>query len=149
MSSNTPDAEVLVHTALGMLKGQRNTSIYDDNYYSFECIPFAQPPLGALRFKAPLAGTPWQGVLDCTQKAKKPLQKNPRTNEIEGDEDCLYLNIYAKKLASDKPLPVMVFLYGGGFERGDPTRDLHGPDYFMMKDVILVTIAYRLGPLGG
>ncbi|XP_036329456.1 esterase B1-like [Rhagoletis pomonella] len=148
MSSNSPDAEVLVHTALGTLKGQRNTSIYDDNYYSFECIPFAQPPLGALRFKAPLAATPWPGVLDCTQKAKKPIQKNPRTNEIEGDEDCLYLNIYAKELASDKPLPVMVFLYGGGFERGDPTRDLHGPDYFMMKDVILVTIAYRLGPLG-
>lgn len=42
----------------------------------------------------------------------------------------------------------MVFIYGGGFEKGDPTRDLHGPDYFMMKDVILVTIAYRLGPLG-
>lgn len=140
--------EVLAQTTLGIVRGQYNTSIYDDTYYSFERIPFAQPPLGALRFKAPVAATPWKGVLDCTQKAEKPMQKNPRTNEIEGNEDCLYLNIYAKKLKSDKPLPVMIFLFGGGFEKGDPTRDLHGPDYFMMKDVILVTIAYRLGPLG-
>lgn len=57
-------------------------------------------------------------------------------------------NFILKQLKSDKPLPVMIFLYGGGFEKGDPTRDLHGPDYLMMKDVILVTIAYRLGPLG-
>nr|AME15817.1 carboxylesterase [Bactrocera dorsalis] len=148
MTGNSANAEVLAETTLGTVKGKRNTSIYDDNYYSFERIPFAQPPLGALRFKAPVAATPWQGVLDSTQKAEKPLQKNARTNEIEGDEDCLYLNIYAKKLKSENPLPVMVFLYGGGFEKGDPTRDLHGPDYLMMKDVILVTIAYRLGPLG-
>ncbi|XP_004518271.1 esterase B1 [Ceratitis capitata] len=148
MSNYSTGTAVLVHTTQGTVKGQCNTSVYDDVYYSFESIPFAQPPLGALRFKAPVRASPWPGVLDCTQKAKKPLQKHPRTNEIEGDEDCLYLNIYAKKLKSEKPLPVMVFLYGGGFEKGDPTRDLHGPDYFMMKDVILVTIAYRLGPLG-
>lgn len=90
---------MLAQTTLGTVKGQYNTSIYDDNYYSFERVPFAQPPLGALRFKAPIAATPWQGVLDGTQKAKKPLQKNPLTNEVEGDEDCLYLNIYAKKVS--------------------------------------------------
>ncbi|CAD6996032.1 unnamed protein product [Ceratitis capitata] len=130
MSNYSTGTAVLVHTTQGTVKGQCNTSVYDDVYYSFESIPFAQPPLGALRFKAPVRASPWPGVLDCTQKAKKPLQKHPRTNEIEGDEDCLYLNIYAKKLKSEKPLPVMVFLYGGGFEKGDPTRDLHGPDYY-------------------
>lgn len=52
------------------------------------------------------------------------------------------------QLKSSKPLPVIVFLFGGGFERGDPTRDLHGPDYFMMKPVILITLSYRLGPFG-
>lgn len=41
-----------------------------------------------------------------------------------------------------------MFLFGGGFEKGDPTKDLHGPDYFMMKDVIFVTTGYRLGPFG-
>lgn len=52
------------------------------------------------------------------------------------------------KLNSEKPLPVLVFLFGGGFEKGDPSRDLHGPDYLMQKDIIFVTIGYRLGPLG-
>lgn len=91
---------MLAQTTLGIVRGKCNTSIYDDNYYSFERIPFAQPPLGALRFKAPIAATAWQGVLDCTQKAEKPLQKNARSNEIEGAEDCLYLNIYAKKVSN-------------------------------------------------
>ena len=42
----------------------------------------------------------------------------------------------------------MIFLFGGGFEKGDPTRDLHAPDYFMMKDLVFITVGYRLGPLG-
>lgn len=52
------------------------------------------------------------------------------------------------QLRSEKPLPVIIFLFGGGYERGDPTKALHGPDYFMMKDAVFVTIGYRLGPFG-
>lgn len=49
---------------------------------------------------------------------------------------------------SSKPLPVIIFIFGGAFERGDPSRNLHGPDYFMMKDMIFITLGYRLGALG-
>lgn len=52
------------------------------------------------------------------------------------------------KLNPSKPMPVMVWIYGGGFQMGEASRDLYGPDYLMMENIVLVTIAYRLGPLG-
>uniref|UniRef100_A0A1A9W1E2 carboxylesterase n=1 Tax=Glossina brevipalpis TaxID=37001 RepID=A0A1A9W1E2_9MUSC len=134
---------LVVNTTLGPVKGQQCTGVYDDVYYSFEKIPFAEKPLGSLRFHPPVAKKPWTELLDCTEKPPKPMQKNLLTQQIEGNEDCLYIN-----LKTSKPLPVIVFLFGGGFERGDPSRDLHGPDYFMMKSVILITLSYRLGPFG-
>ncbi|KRK05455.1 uncharacterized protein Dyak_GE28806, partial [Drosophila yakuba] len=51
-------------------------------------------------------------------------------------------------LDSPTPLPLIVFFFGGGFEKGDPTKELHSPDYFMMRDVVVVTVSYRVGPLG-
>ncbi|KAL9889118.1 esterase B1-like [Glossina fuscipes fuscipes] len=139
---------LVINTTLGPIKGQQCTGVYDDVYYSFEKIPFAEKPLGSLRFRPPVAKKPWTEILDCTEKPPKPMQKNLLDQQIEGNEDCLYLNVYCKELKTYKPLPVIVFLFGGGFERGDPTRDLHGPDYFMMKPVILITLSYRLGPFG-
>ncbi|ALC39659.1 alpha-Est5 [Drosophila busckii] len=77
-----------------------------------------------------------------------PLQISFLTHEVIGSEDCLYLNVFAKKLQSAEPLPVMVYLYGGAFKTGEATRTIYAPDYFMIKDVILVTLNYRLGALG-
>lgn len=56
--------------------------------------------------------------------------------------------LFKLKLCSEKPLPVMVWIYGGGFQIGEASREIYSPDYFMQKDVILVTLAYRLGALG-
>ncbi|XP_036344645.1 esterase B1-like [Rhagoletis pomonella] len=140
--------EYLLTLPLGKILGRVCTSIYDQTYYSFEGIPYAKPPLGKLRFRAPHAVEPWTDVKDCTKCARGPLQKNPDTNKVEGAEDCLYLNVYTKKLTSSKPLPVMVFIYGGSFCMGAANRDLYGPDYFMMEDVVLVTFNYRLDSLG-
>uniref|UniRef100_T1PIM0 carboxylesterase n=1 Tax=Musca domestica TaxID=7370 RepID=T1PIM0_MUSDO len=142
------ESELIVKTTLGPIKGRQCVGVYGHEFYSFEKIPFAEVPVGELRFRPPQPKQPWSEVLDCTQPAIKPLQKNMLTNQFEGSEDCLYLNIYTKQLKSEKPLPVIAFLFGGAFEKGDPTADLHGPDYFMMKDVIFVTIGYRLGPFG-
>nr|XP_036675220.1 esterase B1 [Drosophila suzukii] len=133
---------------LGQIKGVKRLSLYDDTYYSFEKIPFAKPPLGELRFKAPVPAESWSGVLDCTHYAEKPTQKNLQTRVIEGAEDCLYLNVYPKQLKSEKPLPVMVYIYGGAYTVGEATREVYGPDYFMTKDVVLVTLNYRVDCFG-
>ncbi|KAL7728245.1 hypothetical protein ACLKA6_007351 [Drosophila palustris] len=133
---------------LGQIKGVKRRGLYDDEYFSFERLPFGKPPVGELRFKAPQPAEPWTGVLDCTHYGQKPVQKLMFTGIIGGDEDCLYLNVYAKKLKTEKPLPVMVYIYGGAFTVGEATRELYGPDYIMAKDVILVTLNYRVDCLG-
>jgi len=73
--------------------------MYDELYYSFDGIPYAQPPLGELRFKEPQDATPWNGVLDCTQPRDKCLQVNYFNKKLEGSEDCLYLNIAVKRVS--------------------------------------------------
>lgn len=85
---------------LGQLKGVLRKTIYDAEYYSFEGIPYGQPPVGELRFKAPLPAEPWTGVKDCTDFKTKPVQKNPLSGIVEGSEDCLYLNVYAKTVSN-------------------------------------------------
>ncbi|XP_051862785.1 uncharacterized protein LOC127565909 [Drosophila albomicans] len=132
----------------GQIKGTKLSTLYDDEYYSFERLPFGKPPLGELRFKAPQPADPWTGVLDCTHYGEKPVQKAMLTGTIDGGEDCLYLNVYAKQLKTKKPLPVMVYIFGGAFTIGEATRELYGPDYLMTKDVILVTLNYRVDCFG-
>ncbi|XP_004518261.1 esterase B1 [Ceratitis capitata] len=138
----------IVETEYGKVKGLKRNTIYDVPYYSFEGIPFAKPPVGELRFKAPQRPDPWVGVLDCLNAKNRAVQLHMITNNAEGSEDCLYLNVYTKDPKSDKPRPVMVWVHGGGFVVGEANRDWFGPDYFMEKDVILVTIQYRLGVFG-
>lgn len=87
---------------MGQLKGTTRTTIYDDNYYSFEGIPYGKPPVGELRFKAPLPAEPWTGIKNCTDFNIKPIQKNPLTGIVEGSEDCLYLNVYAKTVSDSR-----------------------------------------------
>lgn len=70
------------------------------------------------------------------------------TREIEGDEDCLYLNVYTTKIEPSKKRTVMVWIHGGAFYLGSGHADFYGPDYIVQKDVVLVTLNYRLGVLG-
>nr|XP_013114343.1 unnamed protein product [Stomoxys calcitrans] len=144
------DEYEVVDTIYGKIKGLKRKTLYDENdkYFAFEGIPYAKPPLEDLRFRAPQPPEPWEDVLDCTNYKQKPMQYHFVRRMIEGSEDCLYLNVYAKKLHSEKPLPVMVWIHGGAFQFGEASRDIYAPDYFMQRDVILVTIAYRLGVFG-
>lgn len=87
--------------------GQSCTSIYDDEYVSFECIPYAEPPLGSLRFKSPLPVRSWNNTLHCRQKGEKPLQFNQVTKELEGVENCLYLNVYVKSVSPESQVLIM------------------------------------------
>jgi len=87
---------------LGDIKGVKRRTLYDDEYFSFERVPYGKPPLGELRFKAPQPVEPWTGVLDCSRYREIPMQKSPFTSFIRCREDCLYLNVYTKQVATKR-----------------------------------------------
>ncbi|XP_053969307.1 esterase B1 isoform X1 [Anastrepha ludens] len=147
-SKYTTSIYEVVKTTKGQVKGVKRLTIWGDSYFSFERIPFAKPPVGELRFRAPKPAEPWNGILDGTGPAEKPLQTYALFRKYKGSEDCLYLNVFTKNINPDKPRPVMVWIYGGGFQIGEASRDMYSPDFLMSKDIVLVTIAYRLGPFG-
>ncbi|XP_041675366.1 esterase B1 [Drosophila eugracilis] len=139
----------VVELSVGKVRGRRQCGIYGNDFYSFEGIPFAKPPLGPLRFRAPLPAEAWDSELDARQEKPIPLQMDRKTCEVIGSEDCLYLNVYTKHFDETKPpLPVMVYIYGGGFRTGGAIKSKYGPDYLMCKDVVYVLFNYRLCSLG-
>ncbi|EDW14175.2 esterase B1 [Drosophila mojavensis] len=140
--------KTVVSTTYGPIKGVKRKSIYGQSYFSFERIPFAKPPLGELRYKAPQPPDIWTEVKSCTSQGPKPLQKHFVFEMTDGSEDCLYLNVYTKNLYPIKPMPVMVWIYGGGFQFGEASRECYSPDYLLREDVVVISINYRLGPLG-
>ncbi|XP_017081856.2 LOW QUALITY PROTEIN: esterase B1-like [Drosophila eugracilis] len=137
----------VVQTTHGKVQGTLLKGIYDDEFYAFDGIPYAVPPLGTLRFKEPHDLKPWSGIKDCSQPLNKCLQVSSLTDLVEGSEDCLYLNISVKKLIGD-PMPIMVYIHGGAFKGGDSSRRAWSPDYFMKENVVYISIGHRLGPLG-
>ncbi|MEH7178018.1 carboxylesterase/lipase family protein [Neobacillus vireti] len=140
----------LVETSNGKIEGKMENGIT-----VWKGVPYAKPPIQKLRFKPPEPPAPWNGVYDATQFAPGcPQPKNPFANilgerkELETSEDCLYLNIWSPA-ADTKGRPVMVFIHGGGFwfdAGSNPWYD--GTSFAQQGDVVLVTINYRLGPLG-
>ncbi|XP_063634693.1 juvenile hormone esterase-like [Cydia splendana] len=153
--SVSADDSPVVETPLGPVRGHSLNTRGKRNISAFTSIPYAQPPVGELRFKAPVPVNEWSVTLDATKSSPACVQRNPyvRQPEIVGQEDCLYLNIYtpytSEELANDhKLLPVMVFIHGGGWMCGDSSTAMYGPQHLLDRDVLLVGINYRLGPLG-
>ncbi|XP_049778171.1 juvenile hormone esterase-like [Schistocerca cancellata] len=136
--------DVLVTIEQGTLQGTVLTSVYNTSYTAFLGIPYAEPPVGDLRFQPPLAASGWDGVRDATQYGSDCVQATG-----SGSEDCLYLNVYVPGLPEeDAGLPVIVWVHGGAFVNGSGSNVTSGPDFLVSYGVILVTINYRLGPLG-
>jgi len=118
----------------------------------FTGIPFAKPPVGALRFKAPLDPEPWTGIKDATEFGPSSIQPYDEEEEVSPgaqSEDCLFLNIWTQGLDDDKKRPVMVWIHGGGFFTGSANDSWYDGSFFAKRgDVVLVSIQYRLGALG-
>ncbi|CAB3246702.1 unnamed protein product [Arctia plantaginis] len=142
---------VKVKVQQGWLCGEQLDTVQGDGqYYSFKGIPYAEPPLGKLRFKAPRPPLPWNDTRQATEHGPKcPQMDFLITQElIPGSEDCLYLNVYTPDLKPVSPLAVMVFIHGGGYKSGAGDLDHYGPDFLVSHGVVLVTINYRLEALG-
>ncbi|XP_033631786.1 putative inactive carboxylesterase 4 [Asterias rubens] len=149
VASTSEDAPI-IDTAAGKVVGSRakvplTTST---NYTSFLGIPYAEPPLGALRFAKPIPKKPWEGVRDALTYGAECPQKTSNSSETT-DEDCLFLNIFVPvdSVTESRRLPVMVWFHGGSFTSGS------GSTYNGMKlathgEVVVVNLNYRLGLLG-
>ncbi|GBP60489.1 Esterase B1 [Eumeta japonica] len=139
-----------VHVEQGWLEGERVPLVTKDGfYYSFKGIPYAAPPIDKLRFKAPQPPLPWTGVKKATEHGPVCPQLDLFTDQyLEGNEDCLYLNVYTPELTPKHPLPVMFFIHGGGYKCGSGNTEDYGPDFLVKEEVVLVTINYRVEVLG-
>src|SRR5262249_21759962 len=118
----------------------------------FKGIPFAQPPVGALRWREPQPVLPWNGVRDATESGPPAAQAKFGWNDAfaaAGKEDCLYLDVWTPAKEAGAKLPVMVWLHGGGNVGGAGGFDpLYHGESLLRHGVVLVVVEYRLGALG-
>ncbi|MEK3785756.1 carboxylesterase/lipase family protein [Paenibacillus sp. FSL K6-1230] len=147
-----------VQTQYGWLQGTEEQGVW-----VWKGIPYASPPVGELRFKAPEPPSSWEGIRDAAQFGPVCPQPGKSSEGIFGSraeqpdpaEDCLYLNIWSPALATEATAvssvgkPVMVWIHGGSFVTGSGSMSLYdGRTLAQQGDVVVVTINYRLGPLG-
>ncbi|XP_049872487.1 juvenile hormone esterase-like [Pectinophora gossypiella] len=138
-----------VRVSEGILEGEMLDNVFGGRYTSFKGIPYAEPPIGDLRFKAPQPPKPWNGVRSAKEFGPINYQVDLfKPGAPVGSEDCLYLNVYVPEVPLKKNLPVMVWIHGGGFLWGSGNDDVYGPDFLVRQEVILVTFNYRLGVFG-
>ncbi|XP_063618830.1 juvenile hormone esterase-like [Cydia splendana] len=140
-------ADVVVEVNEGTLEGTYEQNEYGGSFYSFKGIPYALPPVGDLRFKAPLPPTSWQGVRSAKEVGSDCYQVTPSSLAV-GSEDCLYLNVYTPDLNPTELLPVMFWIHGGGFFSGNGGDMEYGPEFLVRRDVVYVAFNYRLDILG-
>ncbi len=136
-----------VKTAAGVIEGT-----YESGIKVFKGVPFAQPPVGELRWKAPQPVKPWSGV-----RAAKDFGPNPMQQNLFGDmnfgtdkmsEDCLYLNIWTPAKTMDEKLPVLIYFNGGGLMAGSGSEPRYAGDAMARRGIISITANYREGIFG-
>ena len=121
----------------------------DSGLQVFRGIPYAQPPVGDLRWRPPQAVDSWEGVRTCKTFSSASIQKLGKNTTQEQSEDCLYLNVWTTKGGdASAKLPVMVWIHGGGLNRSWGHKEFYDGTAFAKKGVVLVSINYRLGALG-
>jgi para-nitrobenzyl esterase len=124
-----------------------------DGVHRWRSIPYARPPVGALRFRAPQPAQPWSGVRHCHAFTKCAPQERRYTMLGVGKfqpmgEDCLTLNVVTPEAAHGEALPVMVFVHGGGYILGSSATPLYDGVSLARRGCVYVSVNYRLGALG-
>ena len=137
----------IVETLQGKLSGSHESGLY-----LFKGIPFAQPPLGELRWKAPAPPKAWKGVRSAEKFGPRAMQR-PIFDDMQFrsdgmSEDCLYLNIWTPTIKPDEKLPVLVYFYGGGLFTGDGSEFRYEGVNMARQGVVAITVNYRLNIFG-
>jgi para-nitrobenzyl esterase len=143
----------VVQTESGLVSGVKTGDIT-----AYKGIPFAAPPVGDLRWKAPQPAKHWDGVRKCVAFSASPVQAKPTpfmvyTSEFlipesPISEDCLYLNVWTGAKTKADKRPVFVWIYGGGFTSGGSACAIYDGEAMAKKGIIMVSINYRVGPFG-
>jgi len=142
VASAAPTSGPIVRVADGAVRGAAVAGIYE-----FLGLPYAAPPTGELRWRAPQPPARWEGVRDATQFGPScPQPTSPDAPPAPFSEDCLYLNVYTPALRRHGDRPVLVWIHGGGFTE-DGARNYDGSK-LAADGTVVVTINYRLGALG-
>src|ERR1051326_6332413 len=142
-------ASDVVRTANGVVEGR---GIQPSGVRVFRGIPFAQPPLGELRWREPQAVKNWTGVRPAVDFGPRCMQAvvfddiRYRSNGVS--EDCLYLNVWTPAKSNQERLPVLVYFYGGGFVTGDSSEPRYDGESMAAKGIVVVSVNYRLGVFG-
>jgi len=137
--------ETPIQIEQGLIIGE--ASAYNPEVLMYKGIPYAAPPVGALRWKPPQPAQSWEGVKAMKLFGASSL--SPGEDSESGEtmsEDCLFLNIWTPAKKSDEKLPVMFWIHGGGFTSG--SGNLSAGSVLTKRGVLLVSINYRLGPMG-
>ena len=133
----------------GTIEGLYDTHTGIQKYFG---IPFAKPPVGELRWKAPRPLDDWKGIKETKEFGPRPVQAmvfgdmKSRSNGLS--EDCLYLNVWTPAKHDDKDLPVLVYFYGGGNVAGDASEYRYDGESMAKKGIVVVTTNYRLNVFG-
>jgi len=133
----------------------------DPRITAFKGVPFAKPPVGNLRWRAPQKADDWEGVLPCKEFAPISMQTPPGLNpnniytrewnvdpEIPMSEDCLYLNIWTPARTGDEKFPVFVWYFGGGLKEGNTAEMEFDGERIARRGIVVVTINYRVNTFG-
>ena len=147
-----------VKTENGLVRG---IPAADPRVISFKGIPFAAPPTGDLRWRAPQPAADWDGVRDCLEFAPISMQSIPGLDEtniytrewnvdpsIPMNEDCLYLNVWTPAVSTEDKLPVYVWYFGGGLQWGNPAEMEFDGERLARRGIVVVTVNYRLNVFG-
>ena len=150
LSANGNADSLKVKTEQGKVAGK---TINDGKVRAFLGLPYAAPPVGDLRWKAPQPPVKWKGERDATKFGAHCAQGRVFDDMVFQDaapsEDCLFVNVYTPADAKkDAKLPVMFWIHGGGYSGGASSEPRHNGDFLPLKGVVLVTINYRLGVFG-
>lgn len=143
----------IVQTAQGQVSGSK-----EDGISVFRGVPFAAPPVGDLRWKAPQPAQAWKGVKECTKFSASPIQGDPKPFMCWSEEfiappkplseDCLYLNVWTNDASKKTKKPVFIWIYGGGFSSGSSACAVYDGAEYAKRGIVFVSVNYRVGAIG-